>query len=163
MQITQEELKRRLGSQNNLINILGNKDSAEKTYKQEEKAKESEKVVLGVLAASVRPDKVAAEFGLDKFEVIDNSKDPDIKPKVEYSVKRLQELALEKTMAALGLITDDRLQGAELRELVNAASQFSRIVERTTPKVDSGNQQVNINFFAPTPRSERDYPIINVK
>lgn len=163
MQITIEELERRLGSEKNLINQL-NIDDKEKTDLLLKKAKESEKVIMGTLASSSDSKEVALGLECDVYDVKEAIKDsPVIKEKVTYSKERLYDLAIEKTCKGLGLITDDKLENADLNNLTRTILATSKVAERILSGEVKGNaNSVQIIFNAPRSKRESDYKVIDI-
>lgn len=163
MQITIEELERRLGSEKNLINQL-KIDDKEKTELLSAKAKESEKVIMGTLASSSDSKEVALGLECDVYDVQEAVKDnPVIKEKVTYSKERLYDLAIEKTCKGLGLISDEKLENADLANLTRTILATSKVAERILSGEVKGNaNSVQIIFNAPRSKRESDYKVIDI-
>jgi hypothetical protein len=81
--------------------------------------------------------------------------------KVEEVINTVRDRALDRLMASLGLLTDDKLSGCSAKDLSVIASNMGRVVEKTTPKTEVPD---NINFIIYTPelKQERAYETIEV-
>ena len=81
--------------------------------------------------------------------------------KVNTKIESLRDLALEKTLQALGLITIDKLLDANLDDLSKVAFRLSQIA---IPKFDSteDNSKINITIYAPEQKLESSYKTIEV-
>lgn len=162
MQITIEELERRLSSEKNLINQL-KIDDKEKSDLLLAKAKESEKVIMGTLASSSDSKEVALGLECDVYDVKEATQEPQIKEKVTYSKERLYDLAIEKTCKGLGLISDEKLENADLANLTRTILATSKVAERILSGEVKGNaNSVQIIFNAPRSKRESDYKVIDI-
>ena len=83
--------------------------------------------------------------------------------KVSSSIEKIRELAIDRLMIALGLMTQDKFENASLKELTNACGQLSKVISQTDPNLVQGEHN-NVQFIihAPIARSIKDYQIIDV-
>jgi hypothetical protein len=81
--------------------------------------------------------------------------------RVKEVTNRARDLALERLMASLGLISDDKLSGCSAKDLSTIASNMGRVVEKIQDKVE---QSDNINFviYSPELKQERAFDVIEV-
>lgn len=81
--------------------------------------------------------------------------------KIEKIIGEARDRALDRLMASLGLITDDKLSGCSAKDLSVIASNMGRVVEKIRDKVE---QPDNINFiiYAPELKQERAYDSVEV-
>ena len=175
MEIDQKELLRRLDSSKNLANVLSRpcapecpKDST-KVIPPEKKARmiqpdTNTRILAGSLSLQGVPSQeISKELSITIDQVISakRTNNPEIAGPRDASLRRVQELALEKTMEALGLMTPDKFINANLKDLSIVAAQMSKIILNTTPKVE-GDTQIQFVVYAPEQRSERGYKVIDV-
>lgn len=169
MQIDEAELRRRLNSNNNLareslpeppkipsVEII----HPEKTPQTPQVKSQSLRTIAGILAHQAPAPQVARELGLTKNQVISAKHSSVIAPAVKAGVDRVRELALDKLMLSLGLMTEEKLDNASLKDLSIVAANMSRVVEKTSPKESSEN--IKLVIYAPTLRSEKSYGEIEV-
>jgi hypothetical protein len=81
--------------------------------------------------------------------------------KVKEITSKARDLALERLMASLGLLSDDKLSGCSAKDLSVIASNMGRVVEKIQEKVETPD---NINFiiYSPELKQERAYDVIEV-
>lgn len=81
--------------------------------------------------------------------------------KVESAINEVKDLALQRLMTSLGLLTDDKLSGCSAKDLSVIASNMGRVVEKVSPKVE---QPDNINFviYAPELKQERAFETVEI-
>lgn len=77
---------------------------------------------------------------------------------VETAVK---ELAVEKMMMAMGLITPDKLNKLQAERLASVASSMASIVGTVAPKV--AQAQINLVVYAPEVRDEKHFKIVEIQ
>lgn len=126
---------------------------------------------LAGAAAHTEPAKeVAKAFDISQSSVnqykIGNTSpkhhDPDLKAKVDQRVSKVRDLALDKLMLSLGLLTTDRLEKVNARDASTIAANMAKVVEKTTPQ-QVNNQNLQIVFYAPNVRQEKDYEVITLQ
>jgi|SRR5215831_350697 len=80
---------------------------------------------------------------------------------VAHAIEIARNKALDRLMASLGLLTDDKLSGCKATDLANIAANMSRVVEKTMPDKD---RQGNINLIVYTPeiRSEKSFEVVEI-
>ena len=81
--------------------------------------------------------------------------------KVESAIAEVRDKALDRLMASLGLLSDDKLTGCSAKDLSVIASNMGRVVEKTHPKSEAPD---NINFiiYAPELKQEKSYEVIEI-
>lgn len=169
MQITQEELERRLKSPKNLSKTLS-VPIMEETSRviPIEKGKRSEpltipqQITVGTLAHQMSGVEVAKEFGITPAQVYGakHSNNPSVKGPIQATISRVQELALDKMMQALGLMTEEKFTNASLKDLSIVSANMAKIIEKTTMRED--DSKVQILIYAPEMRKESSYKMIDV-
>lgn len=179
MEISQEELQRRLNSRKNLTNSLKGTGDRTSTLPQspsgskssnpvvvplhkdraEQKPREA-RALAGILAAQGEPvSEVARLMQMTPNQVRTATKSPKL-PEVTSTVEKVREIALDKVMTALNLMTEDKFENASLKDLSMVASNVSKIIEKTSPK-ESG-PTVQLLVYAPQQREENFYKVLDV-
>ena len=183
MFISEAELQRRLGSVKNIATILPSRPSAfnrpsafQRPISPDQSApvpvtqdpgssdQEAAKLapdVVAVIGASlvqqgVPQDTVCKELAIAPGQI--NKADPK---KVQSSIDRVRELALDRLMIALGLMTPTMLESASLKELSNATANLSRVLDKTAPKEYSDNR-VQFMVYSPEIRRLDAFPCVDV-
>ena len=81
--------------------------------------------------------------------------------------ERISKRARGKLMLALSKITDDKFEGAKLRDIAGIARDMSVVVKNMEDtNKDAGNDgkpAVNFIFYAPQPRDEKTFDVIYAK
>lgn len=117
--------------------------------------------IIGSLAKQGEPiGQIASEFGLSKEQIL-SSRQATASPQVVASHERIKEIALDKLMLSLQLMTSDKFDNADLKTLSNTAANMSRVIEKLTPK-DTTASLSQLIIYAPQIRPESGYKIIDV-
>ncbi len=172
MQISAEEMKRRLNSSKNLANKIGTCAPKSQNVKVVEIQKpknepviknEVLRTIIGSLASQGESVKnITQEFGVTTQQVMSarETKVPTIAVPRQEINDRVRELALDKLMQCLGLMTPEKMENADLKTLAIVASNMSRVVEKVSPKESANTTQLVI--YAPQIKSVDKYTVIDV-
>lgn len=187
MQITEEDLKRRLGK--NLLTKLDRhlgdavaSEASESEKKPSNKGNDSEnklnagrgadpnapkslRVVAGILAKA--DNGVIAAQNIS--QVIDAKFTNEqaryaAKQNNKITEKEVEEIALTRLMDALGLLTIDSMIGEKPKDLSIIASNLSRVHKNLKPDAAASGAaaQVQVTIYAPQQRSIQDYEVLEV-
>ena len=109
---------------------------------------------------------IAKDYGINKETVnqLKNGSDftgRGIEDIVNDSLAKLKDVAMEKLMLSLGLMTDEKLSSTNAIGLSNIARNLSNVVERTTP-VDANKGVTQLIVYCPAPRREDLYEVVDV-
>jgi len=125
---------------------------------------QNRRILAGILASSGEPStKVARELGITRNQAFHAARTTQAKiagPR-DSSLGRVQELALEKTMLALDLMTPEKFSNADLKELSQVAANMSRVIEKTSPKENADNT-TKLIIYAPEQKKESQYKVIDI-
>jgi hypothetical protein len=179
MQITQEELSRRLSSEVNLANSLpvlgvpskGERPGEPRDLNHEQavpltpaKLSKGSKILAGSLARQGENVKeIASSLGLSTSQVnsAKNSKKPEIKGPIQSSLDRVSELAIDKLMTVLNLMTTDLFIGTNIKDLSIIGANMSRIIDKIRTPADVV-APMQLIIYAPEQRAERSYKVVDV-
>lgn len=176
MRINQAELERRLQSPNNLTRSLPGStvyvpDNDNVTFEKKEprpKAKEpplptETKILAGSMVRQGLPAKDVADslsITVGQVNSAKNSKDPRVQAAINYSLERVQELAIDKLMQAMGLMTIEKFETASLKDLSIVSANMSRIIEKT--RVQEDGTRIQLVIYAPEMRKQSGYKMLDV-
>jgi len=173
MRINQAELERRLQSPNNLTRSLpGNSAVAELdnvTFEHKEKKEQAPslptetKIVAGSLVRQGVPAKEVAEslsITVQQAQGAARTTDPKVKAAIDRSLERVQELAIDKLMQAMGLMTPEKFESASLKDLSIVSANMGRLIERT--RGASEDNRVQLVIYAPEMRKQSGYKMLDV-
>ncbi len=129
--------------------------------------------MIGVAALLTSPRDAAAAFGVDKRTAsllaqgrTASSKDPDpeLKARIEESLLKVRQLALDKMSDALSGITEDKLENKDAKELSVISANLGRVVTATNPPKDDRGTNINAGavFICPSQATESEYPTVEV-
>ena len=155
MEITIEEMQRRLASPKNLAN----------TVVAPSKADISRQILAGTLVKTGESaNEVAKVMNLDIPQVKQAARtsDPVIADPRDSGINRVRDLAIEKTLIALGAMTPDKFESADLKSLSSVAANLSRVVDKTTERERDRNTTVNVVLYSPVAKSESDFKVIDI-
>jgi hypothetical protein len=179
MIISEQELQRRLDSSKNLVNVLSPPrpsvpvpntfPAAPRTVPNHHAETEHKAALptglvpdgLKTIAASlvrqgVPEATVCREFNIPAHEVRTADE-----AKVSASIARVRELALDRLLITLGLMTPDMLATASLKELSTNTANLSRVLDKTAP-TEINDNRVQFLVYAPGPRMMDAFPIQDV-
>jgi hypothetical protein len=173
MQISQAELLRRLGSSKNLGNSLPGSltesippaPEPQPEPEQTKKISNGLRIVVGSLAKQgEKPAEIAREFGISVGQVTSakHSENPKISGPINKSIERVQELAIEKTMMALGLLESTKMENSSARDISYIAASLSKIVANTRPAEKAEDTKIQLVVYAPQQKAVNDYRILDV-
>ena len=122
------------------------------------------KVVKNTIAILAHGDKqtdLANEFGVPQPSVsgYKNGKQGADADAIQEAIKPVRERALDRLMASLNLLNDDKLSNSTAKDLSTIAANMGRVVEKTLPKESIGSG-LNVVIYAPQIRAEREYKVI---
>lgn len=97
---------------------------------------------------------IAERFDVSEDTVsrIKKEKDAELDP----VVNRVKDVALNKLMSAMGLITEEAMSKLKPRELSGISKDMAIVVEKVTPRNEQ-QQNVNLIVYAPSVKSESAY------
>jgi hypothetical protein len=173
MIISEQELQRRLNSQNNLAVSLSI-DSSDAVALEEKvevinipKREQTPQVkdagmriVAGVLAHTQTIKSVAQELNLTPNQVKSAKNSVLIAPARNNAIDRVRELALDKLVQALNLMDEEKFTNADLKTLSRTAAEMSRVVEKLSDKREESSTKLVI--YAPSLKAERNYGEIEI-
>src|SRR5512141_1772235 len=130
--------------------------------------------MIGVAAILTSPRDAAAAFGVDKRTAsllaqgrTASSKDPDpeLKQRIEDSLMKVRQMALDKMSDALSGITEEKLENKDAKELSVISAHLGRVVTATNPRVDDKGTNINagVVFVCPQQAPESEYPTVEVQ
>lgn len=130
------------------------------------------KPLIGALSIISSQTAVAKEFGVGQQTASAyasgrrhssySEKDEKLESAIDRHLGKVRETAFEKLIGSLGLITEDKLKSAKVRDVSSVASDMSKIVERTLPKSPQVGVGVQIVIHAPQQKDEDDYLSVEV-
>lgn len=130
--------------------------------KEERLLLEKQSIIAKALLAQGVPENVLrAEFNISTRDLRRSSPAED--NKVSESIRRIRELALDKMMIALGLMTPDKFENAPLKEINGSVMALSRCLQQTiTP--ESITNEFGVKFVVHTPASKniKQFEILDV-
>ena len=179
MIISEQELQRRLGSNKNLVNVLSPSRPSlpvpntfpaaprtEITLPRETEHKAAlptglvpdglKTVAASLVRQGVPEATVCREFNIPAHEV--RAAD---EAKVSASIARVRELALDRLLITLGLMTPDMLATASLKELSTNTANLSRVLDKTAP-TEINDNRVQFLVYAPGVRRMDAFSIQDV-
>jgi|SRR5271157_2016787 len=177
MKIDQQEMERRLNSNKNLANkfppsaagkvpVEFPKENIKVVPIEPEKrvspANTNTRILAGTLAKQQPAREVATALNLtiDQVYKAKTTRNPAVANGRDAAINRVQELALEKTIQALGLMTDEKFFNANLKDLSIVAANMSRIIEKTSDRENSTSIQLVV--YTPEQRTEKSYKVLDV-
>ena len=178
MFISEAELQRRLSSHKNIATILPsrpsvfNKPSAfQRPVSSGAVAPEPESVtqdpaklapdVVAVIGASLVQQGVSQETVCKELSVAPDQIKQANPKRVQSSIDRVRELAIDRLMITLGLMKPEMLESASLKELSNCTANLSRVLGKTAPR-ELNDNRVQFMVYSPAIRRLDDFPILNV-
>lgn len=88
---------------------------------------------------------------------------PSLKNKMDETRVKIGNKARATLLKSIKHITDEKLEGAKLKDLATVASAMSAVIKNIEPVQEDKGNQTNFVFYAPRFRDEASYDIIEVK
>ena len=163
MLISEEELKRRLESDRNIINTLPTPEVKvifpfNKPKEQKQTPSITGNIAGAVAAISGHVADVSKTFGLPESQVRAASRSVEAKAARD----KVSELALTRLMQTLGLLTPEKMESSDVKDLSAIAANMSRVYEKLQPKESSISNNVQVTFFMPEQKQTGHYKVIDV-
>ena len=86
----------------------------------------------------------------------------DFKEAIDRNLGRVRSTALDKLMDSLGLLTTDKMKGANAVQLVTIADKLGNIVVKTSPQQSVG-AGVNIVVFTPNQKPLSEFDVMDIE
>jgi predicted transcriptional regulator len=92
-----------------------------------------------------------------------NEPDKNLKEHTDAIRNKISSRARLKLLMAMGTVTKDKLENAKLRDVAAVANAMSNIIKNLEPAVSETGNQTNFIFYAPKPKEESQFEVINLK
>lgn len=116
--------------------------------------------------AGVSSQSIQKEFGVTRNQVTGarNSKKKTIAERIARGKDRVSELAIDRLMETLGLLTSDTLVEEKPKDLASIAASLAKVASSMgrDGSEDKKGSGVNITVYAPSPRELNSYSVIDV-
>lgn len=172
MELSEEQAKARLESPDNLANKMSKFREGKKlsidleshtatvnsTNKQLPRLPEKirKEIEERALSGTERQRDIAKDYGTTQSLV------SQIKKEAEARDSAARSTAVEKMMLAMGLITEERLEGLRAIELSRIAANMAQTISAVTPKQDVQAAAVNLIVYAPEIRDESKFRVVEI-
>jgi hypothetical protein len=141
------------------------KESISKEISKENISKENNdklKIIAKSLAAQGVPDNtISTELNISRKDII-SPESKEVSKRVRANMDRIHDLATDRLMIALGLMTQDKFEDAILRDLNGSVVALSKVIEQTRPREE--DEKIGVQFIVHAPESKKlkQYNIIDV-
>jgi len=178
-----EKAEERLNSPNNLANRLAEFRREKKTLEEngnilinpgrqlprlppQVKEELKEKALSGLYTRK----ELAEQYGVSPPAITNLKKKAEKEEETKKSSVReafltqaLQDIASEKMLLAMGLITEDKLATLKARELAQISSSLASVVSATSPKTGNAGTAINLVVYSPEVRQESSYKMVEIR
>lgn len=177
MELTNKQAEERLNSPNNLANRFASNNvrvismnkrilNPGESNSRKIEASDATEIAIRTRNPFETQKEIAEDFGVSSQRVsqIANGKDPRVDQKqVAENLNIVKESAVNKLMESFGFMTSDKLANMGIEKLSRFAVNMATVVDKVTPKEtkEIGNQ-INITMYAPEPKKEKDYKVVDV-
>lgn len=173
--IDQTELERRLIDERNASNIIVEHkpyyNGGIRSEKHRQKIIPIMKPVVGALAWSQGVNKTAREFDLTRQRVYElkNARschgvtDHKLKEDIQELRQNAASIALQTTLALMGLVDPNTLTNKPAREIISIAKDTSVIYKNMSDASDAPKDNVaKVVIIAPSPKDPEKYEVIDI-
>ena len=128
--------------------------------------------IIGTLGNQENQRGVAKAFGVSQGRVSQLSNghsgtnvlmNEDLKSRVDNQMKRVRDRAVDKLMDAMGLMSDEKMEDEDAKDLSIIAANMSKVVTSTLPKEDSIVNQQQIIIYAPETQTAEFYEVKEIE
>lgn len=81
--------------------------------------------------------------------------------KVDLALDAVREKAIDKLMAGLGHITDEKVQAHNAKDISVICANMARVVQQTIPQEKTA-QQINLVVYTPELRAEKNFDVVEI-
>jgi hypothetical protein len=109
---------------------------------------------------------IAKRFGVSEVLVKKlNNSSPDVgkvdEAAVAAALAAARDKALDRLMVSLGLLTEEKIEVLDGKDVAKVAEHMARIVEKTMPDSNRGGN-MNVVIYAPEQKTEKHYKSVEV-
>lgn len=124
---------------------------------------ESLRTTAAILSHVDSQSSVGKELGMSQMEVsfAKRGKVPTNKHEINRQLGVVRDVAMDRLMASLNLMTDDKLDACKAPELAAVADKMGKIIANTMEK-DAATVPVTLLVYAPEMRTEKQYNVVEV-
>lgn len=166
--ISEDEVQEHLDSPMNVLNRIQFKKKYNGGKEKGPNHPETTKVLAGVFA-NISGNKAAGEaFGMSGQQAMNikkgNSGSKELQEKIDESLGRVRDVALEKLTESLGFITGEKLEKASVRDLASVAKDMATVVEKSAP-ASQKTPHVGVQFQIMTVEPYKDesrYQVVEI-
>lgn len=124
------------------------------------------RATIGALAAtgSASIKEISEEFGVTENQIkgARDSKNEDIKKRIETAKNKVSEIALDRLMLSLGLMTPEVLTNTKPKDLSVVMANLSSVVSRMKSEESEKAASINLNVYVPETKQLENYSVIDV-
>lgn len=183
MLITKEQADKRLASENNVANLLNTKDQKLTIIPIKKgggrrdgdtNLSNEERILIGLCGHNDTLKNTAATFNISESTVtnckngrtdragLERTYRPELKNQIDSKLHEARDLALDKLMASMNLLDDDKLKEVSAKDLSLISSNMSRVYQNTYAKDAAEGAKINIIVYSPELKQTSDYKTIEV-
>jgi len=194
MILTKEQVEQRINSEKNLVNIIAQREEQFEVIIRDGKnhsgregshnLTNEEKLAIGVLA-NLEGNEVAAEVmgvsvntarhirsaqttssegrGTQRYDIDQNLKNK-INETLDNTKLTIAEKAADRLLSAMGLLTNDKLENASVKDIATISTQLSQVVRNMSgaKQEDGEKSKVKVVLFAPRQSRETSFDTIEI-
>ena len=171
MLTTLEQVEERINSPDNALNKLSVKNPYTNSGSKEGcKGRGPEKQAEAAALAKVMPSSKVAEitgYGASyirdlKRGCVDNTKPPSesLVKATEVKLEKAQDAAVDRLMDALGLLTVDKMDSCDAKDLSGIAANMAKVA--ATGRAANGGATMNVIVYTPNQKKLDDYNVVDV-
>jgi hypothetical protein len=124
----------------------------------------------GILSASdsATNKEIQKEFGVTRNQITgaEKSKKKSLAEKIQRGRDKVSELALDRLMCTLGLLTDEKLSVMDNpKDIANVAASLAKVagsMDSRSRDTSNGDARISLNINTPSPRALSEYQVIDV-
>lgn len=127
--------------------------------------------IVAVAANIDSPAQAARDFGISAphaqnlrdAKVNGTTVNEELEAKLDTHIGKIREAALEKTLKAMGLITESKLEAAKARELSAIAKDLAGVYEKISPAVKETGNPSQVVVYAPQTVNIEKFAVVEVR
>ena len=181
MELTLEQARQRLSSPNNLANKLEKFRNQRKISLEDDilfvsagrqlprlPSVAAEEIKEAALAGEMTQKEIAAKYGITQPAVsyhkreAEKAEEAQKTPEQKIKEARAKDVAIDKMMLAMGLISEEKLSKLNAAAMASAVKNLSSAYRDISGPEEQQKAQVNLIVYSPEVRSEESYKIIEI-
>lgn len=124
-------------------------------------------VIMAAIASGRTQAEIAREFGLSESTVSrlvrGERGSPELQHRVDEKVHKISDAAIDRVLAAVNVITDDKLAKSSPKEAASVAKDLTTVIEKISNRHKKDNSGTKVIIVRPQLGEIDDYEVVQIQ